>query len=151
MNVNLIKDLLNACFVAKKITELTPVLPKGLKPRHLSVLDTIYNLKKKQGVVYVSDVSTKLNITPPSVTTLINELVHHKFIVKLSTKNDKRKIQLNITAAGKRFYKIYIKEYHQRLCTNLQELDEEECRIMVNTLNQLYQLMLQSNTGISYK
>lgn len=36
--------LLDACFIAKKITETLPALPKGIKPRHIHVLTAVPGL-----------------------------------------------------------------------------------------------------------
>ena len=74
MNTTSLKQLLDTCFTAKRIVETLPELPKGIKPRHIHVLDAIQDIQKQQGMCRVSDVSTKLNITMPSITKLVQEL-----------------------------------------------------------------------------
>ena len=74
MNIDKFKELIDSCFIAKKITETMEELPKGFKPRHIHVIDSIYQLSKKKSDVRISDVSSKLNVTTPSITKLINEL-----------------------------------------------------------------------------
>lgn len=57
MNINLVGELLDACFYCKQITELMPVLPTGIKRRHIHVLHAINILEKK--VRCVSAMSVK--------------------------------------------------------------------------------------------
>lgn len=84
MKLENVKSLLDVCFKAKRITEIMPALPKGIKPRHIHVLECIKALGIEQKEVRVSDISRKLNITTPSVTKLINELEHLELISKSS-------------------------------------------------------------------
>ena len=65
MNVNNLKQLLDSCFLAKRIVETLPKLPHGMKPRHIHVLDAIDMIQATQKVCRVSDVSTVLDITMP--------------------------------------------------------------------------------------
>ena len=41
MNIDKFKELIDSCFIAKKITETMEELPKGFKPRHIHVIDSI--------------------------------------------------------------------------------------------------------------
>ena len=74
MDTTSLKQLLDACFTAKHIVETLPQLPKGMKPRHIHVLDSVSRVCTEQGECRVSDVSTRLNITMPSITKLVQEL-----------------------------------------------------------------------------
>ena len=41
MRTEVLKQLLDACHLAKKSIETMPKLPKGMKPRHVHVMDVI--------------------------------------------------------------------------------------------------------------
>ncbi len=41
MDTTSLKQLLDTCFTAKYIVETLPQLPKGMKPRHIHVLDSV--------------------------------------------------------------------------------------------------------------
>ena len=66
MEIQLIKDFLDACHEVKRINELMPALPKGMSPRHVRIIDIIYQRSQKAEGVKVSDVSKTLQVTKPS-------------------------------------------------------------------------------------
>ena len=74
MDTALIKDFFDCCRDAKKILELLPPLPQGLTPRHIQIIDTISQLEEKNGLVKISDISTALHVTRPSITRVVSEL-----------------------------------------------------------------------------
>ncbi|MEG1410710.1 MAG: hypothetical protein RSD36_12805 [Terrisporobacter sp.] len=43
--------MIDACFIAKRITEVMPELPNGLKPRNIHVIDCIAELKKEKEII----------------------------------------------------------------------------------------------------
>ena len=44
-----VRDLIDVCWMAKRITEALPELPKNMKPRHVHVIDAIWNLNHRAG------------------------------------------------------------------------------------------------------
>lgn len=138
MNSEKIKVLLDACFVAKRITEAMKELPAGLKPRHIHVLDCIFTLGKKNGEVRVSDVSFRLNITTPSVTKLIQELEEKGVLEKYPQKEDKRVILLGITPLGLEYHAEYVTGYHREWAKNLKHVSDEQADAAIQVINQLY-------------
>lgn len=137
----LLRHLLDACFYGKQITELMPPLPQGIKPRHIHVLDTIHILQEKQAYVCISDVSSELRVTTPSVTKLIQELETFGAVEKHANREDKRITTLILTPLGLEFYALYIKDYHEKLAEILTSLDEQDCESTVRTLEKMYHLM----------
>ena len=65
-----LKQFLDACFDAKRLIEKLPDLPDGMKPRQVHVLDAVNEIQKKQGFCRVSDISSYMNTTLPSITKL---------------------------------------------------------------------------------
>lgn len=72
---DMVIPILEALWLAKKALECMPELPKDMKPSHIRVLDVIYKKYNQNGSVRVTDVSMAMQITKPSITKLINELV----------------------------------------------------------------------------
>jgi len=136
-----IKDLLDACFVAKKITETMADLPVGMKPRHIHVIDAVHELEQQEKNVRVSDVSKKLNITAPSVTKLIKELLEMGLITKTGDSHDKRSITLQLTEKGRQYEKQYVTDYHYSWAINASEITEAQAEAAITVIHTLYEAM----------
>ena len=74
MTVENIKALLDACYQAKRVRELLPVLPKGVTSSYIHYLDTIEHLEQRGVRVKVSDISDTLDIPRPGVTRTVKEM-----------------------------------------------------------------------------
>ena len=78
-----LKQFLDACFDAKRLIEKLPDLPDGMKPRQVHVLDAVNEIQKKQGFCRVSDISSYMNTTLPSITKLgIGSSIRKAFILR---------------------------------------------------------------------
>jgi len=149
MNQIILHELLDVCFLAKKITELMPALPDGMKPRHIHVIEIIFLSMEKKEAIRVVDVSHSLNITMPSVTKLIQELQEKQVITKLEDEKDKRSFVLSLTPLGLSYYEIYIRKYHQLLIELLSPIDEPDCQISISTLRKMYDVMISNPIHIA--
>lgn len=138
MTDKMIRNLLDSCFLAKKITEMMPKLPKNVKPRHIHIITSIA-ISKRADPPRVSDVSNDLNVTMPSITKLINEMELMKIIEKSPVIGDKRAFNLTLTPLGLEYYQTYVVEYHGRLADEFSMLDFNDCQIMINTIKRLYE------------
>ena len=110
MEISYVKDFLSACQDAKRITELMPPLPKGMSPRHIYVIDAVFQLSQCQEKVMVSDVSKLLGVTRPSITKVIQELEKLKVLTKIPDQEDKRIVHIALTSLGKEYYGVYVGE-----------------------------------------
>lgn len=138
MTFGLIRELLNSCFLAKKITEMMPMLPENLKPRHIHIITKIAECGNEKQVVRVKDISDDLNVTMPSITKLVSELESMQIIEKYQIPQDKRATALMLTALGKEYYQTYVVEYHSRLLLEFSELDTKEAMAMIDTTKRLH-------------
>ena len=140
-----VRRLLDACWKAKRITELLPSLPHGMKPRHVHVIDAIWHINEPSGqhnaVARVGDVSAFLNVTTPSVTKLVNELVGLDLVRKHTTVDDRRAVTLTLTEQGLECRRAYVERYHAHLTHVLARLTIDECDTTVRTLNTALRLM----------
>lgn len=121
-----IRDLLNACHMAKRIVETLPDLPEGMAPRHVQVLDAICELADSGSPVRVSDVSAHLGATRPSVTRLITDLAEAGAIVKRPSENDGRLVLVEPTDLGRTWKRAYVDAYHGWLADRLSDIPSSD-------------------------
>lgn len=140
-DVNFVCEIIDSLFVAKKATELMPQLPKNMKSSHIRVMDTIYKNYSENESVKVSDVSKSLNITKPSITRLINELVELNAVKKSVSQTDKRVVLVELTPFGKECVEEYVLSYHSKLAKHFFKLDEEKYLSLIETIEFIYQSM----------
>lgn len=142
-----LKQLLDVCFTAKRVTETLPELPKGMKPRQIHVLEAVYEIRQRQEICRVSDVSSRLNITAPSVTKLICELENFGMLVKKADSRDKRIALLYLTPEGEKCVKKYVFDFHRDWVASLQEITDEQVQETVNVIEKLQQTMPGRRNG----
>lgn len=143
MNTTSLKHLLDACFLAKRIVETLPELPKNMKPRHIHVLDAVGELCEQQGMCRVSDVSGRLGITMPSVTKLIQELERMELLEKYPDEQDKRITLLCLTAAGRECVRRHVVEFHSEWAEELDNITDEQAEQVISVMEQLWRTMPQ--------
>ena len=74
MTKDKIKEVMDACYQAKRIRDMLPALPGGVTPSHIHYLDTLRKLEKMEGKVKVSDISDNLGLPRPSVTKTVKDM-----------------------------------------------------------------------------
>ena len=141
MEISDVKEFLSACQEAKRITELMPPLPKGMSPRHIYVIDAVFQLSQCQEQVMVSDVSKLLGVTRPSITKLIQELEKLKVLTKIPDQEDKRIVHIALTPLGQKYYDFYVGGYHSWLASNFQNISPEDLSAAANTIHRVLEIM----------
>lgn len=138
-----VRQLLDACFDARKLTESLPPLPKGFRQRYNFVLVAIDRMIQEKGKCRVSDVSQQLNISLPSVTKMVGELEQMGFLKKISDHTDKRVVFLELQPKGKQFV-ARTKAFHSQWAANIRdELSPEDLERMNRILQILKETMPQ--------
>lgn len=137
----LIKEFLDACFLAKEMTQIMPQLPAGLTPRHIYILDKIHELSQKNRAVKISDVSDNLRVTKPGITKLIHELTMLGMIQKNADDMDKRVTWLHLTPLGEQCHQEYFLNYHQAIAQHCTSTSEQDLTNAISTIKNLYWLM----------
>ena len=74
MNNRLIKQMFDACYMAKRTRDMLPPLPEGVQPSYIHYLDCMRELEEKGKQVRISDLSEFLNIPRPGVTRTVTEM-----------------------------------------------------------------------------
>ena len=141
MELQLIKDFLDARHEVKRIDELMPTLPKGMTPRHMRIIDIIYQRSQRAEGVKVSDVSKTLQVTKPSITKLINELEQLGVVQKNPDAQDKRVIWLQLTDLGLSYHNFYVQQYHNWLAIQLEGVKPEHLQITAQTIQQVSRIL----------
>lgn len=137
MDRELLKLTLDSCFMAKRITEKMAPLPDKMKPRHIHVVDAIYEILQHHEICRVSDVSSYLGITTPSVTKLISELEKIDLVRKIPYPEDKRVTLVELTEKGNAYEQNYVIDYHSRWAESIDNITEEQALTTIYVIKQL--------------
>lgn len=136
-----IKKFLDACHKAKRITEMMPELPRGMTPRHVHVMDAIYQLGRTGETVKVSDVSDYLDVTRPSITRLIRELETLGAVEKTADTRDRRVVWLELTDLGRGYHDTYVRRYLSRICRQMEGVKPEDLLLTAGVIEQVYGIL----------
>lgn len=139
-----IKDFFDCCREAKKILELLPPLPQGLTPRHIQIIDTISQLEEKNGLVKISDISTALHVTRPSITRLVSELAAAGYAQKAGSATDGRVTYVALTNKGKSCCDFYVKRYHNWVSSQLTGIKPDDLICAAKTIRSFYAALKNS-------
>ncbi len=99
-----VKEMLDSCYMAKRILDMLPKLPEGVLPSYVRYLETIIELEEKNQKVKVSDVSEVLNLPRPGVTRTIHAMEEKGYLKKETAKHDGRVTYVTVTKAGKMIF-----------------------------------------------
>lgn len=141
MTPQTVKALLDSCFLAKRVVELLPPLPSGIKPRHIHVIDAVLTQYRMRGASQVGDVSRALGITMPSVTKLVKELQEAGLVEKYGDASDKRAVFVRLTSKGFAYHRRYVEDFHRDLVERFAPLDEGDCEVTARTMQTVYERM----------
>ncbi len=136
-----VSELIGACYEAKRIIELMPKLPEGIKPGHIHVIDIIYQLQQTNGSVRVSDIAAALHVTNPGITRLVNELVEMKTVEKIQDREDKRVFTVSLTLQGEKYHKKYLEEYHNKIADRLKGISDKDIKTAAYVMHEAYRMI----------
>lgn len=143
MQVELAKRMMDACYQAKRIRELLPVLPEGVTASHIHYLDVIEMLEQKGRRAKISDISDALQLPRPGVTRTVKEMEAKGYIQKASSEEDGRITYLTVTEAGRALSGKYNRQCFDRLTSYLKDIPEEDVEIMIRTIGRVHQVMCE--------
>ena len=138
-----VKEMLDSCYMAKRILDMLPKLPEGVLPSYVRYLETIIELEEKNQKVKVSDVSEVLNLPRPGVTRTINAMEEKGYLKKETAKHDGRVTYVTVTKAGKMIFEKYNKDYFQKLALCLNHVSNDEADCMIQTIEKFYEVMCE--------
>ena len=144
MTIQNIKDLLDACYQGKRVRELLPPLPRGVRPSYVQYLDVIETLESYGVRVKVSDISDTLHLPRPGVTRTVKEMEDKGYLRKIASEEDGRVTYLAITDSGKRLSQIH----NAQLAPLLADISDEDAACTVRTIQKLYDVMSERSDSL---
>lgn len=144
MNIQEVRNFLDACHEVQRFMTFFPELPKGLSQRHIKVLQAVRELSG-EARVKISDISDYMGGTRPSITRLIRELEAKGALTKTQDTEDKRIIWLALTDLGEQYYEFYCRQYHTWLAEILGEIPPEDFDTTIHTIQEVSHLLQGSD------
>ena len=141
MTKDKIKEVMDACYQAKRVRDMMPKLPNGVTPTHIHYLDVITKLELDGTDVKVSDISDELGLPRPGVTKTIKGMEQLGFVEKKASEADGRIVYIRSTQAGRDLVGKYVDEYFTDLEEMLRDITDEDADIMIATIEKLYDVM----------
>ena len=141
MNNRLIKQMFDACYMAKRTRDLLPPLPDGVQPSYIQYLDCIQGLEQKGSPIRISDLSEALNLPRPGVTRTVKEMEAKGYLQKIASPDDGRVTFLTATEKGRKLHQKYDEEYFDGLLPYFDSISDEEAEMMIATIEKFYQIM----------
>lgn len=143
-----IKQVMDACYQAKRVRDMMPKLPNGVTPTHIHYLDVITKLELVGAEVKVSDISDELGLPRPGVTKTIKGMEQLGFVEKKTSDSDGRFVYIRSTQAGRDLVDKYVDEYFTDLEEMLGDITDENADIMIVTIEKLYDVMSKRSQDI---
>lgn len=141
MTKDKIKEVMDACYQAKRIRDMLPALPGGVTSSHIHYLDTLSKLEKTEGKVKVSDISENLGLPRPSVTKTVKDMEKLGFVEKETTETDGRFVYIKTIRTGRDLVDKYVDEYFGNLSEDLGGITDEDADKMIEVVEKFYIVM----------
>lgn len=133
--------LLDAFYTAQQAFSTLPPLPEGMTSQYVHILDTITAIENERGSVRVSDVADRFHVSIPGMTRSLRALESLGAIRKERGTKDRREVKLVLTGRGRRWYRVYVEEYHEKLAEILSGIPDEDVRTTTRTVQSAVRLM----------
>lgn len=143
-----IKQVMDACYQAKRVRDMMPKLPNGVTPTHIHYLDVITRLERSDTEVKVSDISDELGLPRPGVTKTVKDMERLGFVEKKTSEADGRYVYIRSTQSGRELVDKYVDEYFSDLGSALGDITDESADIMIELIEKLYEVMSKRSQDI---
>lgn len=147
MTIRKIKDMLDACYQAKRIRDMLPALPDGVTSSYIHYLDIVETLEQRGIDVKVSDISDALKLPRPGVTRTVKEMEEKGYLQKSASPEDGRVTYITTTELGKQLSAKYNETYFKELAPYLSDISEEDADCMIRTIEKFYGVMCERGNG----
>ena len=148
MTIELIKRMMDTCYLAKRARDMLPPLPDGVMPSYIQYLDAIQKLEAKGLRVKVSDLSDALGLPRPGVTRTVKEMEAKGYLKKTASAEDGRVAYLSITEAGAQLSQTYDKQFFDALVPCLQGVPEADVETTIRTIEAFHQVFCERRTSL---
>ena len=148
MNIELVKRMLDACYLAKRAREMLPPLPNGVMPSYIQYIDVINKLERQGKKARVSDISDALNLPRPGVTRTVKEMEQKGYLTKKPSEEDARILYLFITDEGKKLSAKYNEQVFNALLPDLEAISSEDAECTIRTIERFYRVMCERRNDL---
>lgn len=149
MTIDLLKQMMDACYLAKRARELLPDLPEGIASSYIQYLDTIERLQQGGTSVKVSDISDALGLPRPGVTRTIKEMEAAGLLSKTGSPEDGRITVLSVTPKGRELSQTYNTQVFSLLKPYMEEISEADALCMIRTMTAFHRIMTERRNLLS--
>lgn len=143
MTTEKVKEIMDACYMAKRIRDMLPTLPYGVSSSHIRFMDVIQKLEDQNEKVKVSDISRELNLPRPGVTRTVKDMEAKGYLRKISSDEDGRITYVALTCEGEKISEKYNQQYFSELSGYLDDISAQEADCMISVTKKLYQIMCE--------
>nr|WP_245251375.1 MarR family transcriptional regulator [Paenibacillus turicensis] len=99
-----------------------------------------YYKKYEQGIT-ISEISTKMEVTSPTITQLIKGLETKGFVIRLNDQVDRRVVRVELTEAGEEVTNKAVHQFSATIQGLCDFLGEEKTKQFIDLLNSSYQYL----------
>ncbi len=143
MQIELAKQMMDACYKAKRIHDLLPALPAGVTASYIHYLDVIEMVEREGRRAKISDISDRLRLPRPGVTRTVKGMESRGYLRKEFSPEDGRITYLTITEEGKALSTRYNRECFEQVSSCLEDIPEEDAETMIRTINRMHEMMCE--------
>ena len=130
---------------ARELLEVVPIIARFIRTemrRHRALGLTVPQFRtlaftERTGGTTLGGVAEHLGLTPPSTCKIVDGLEARELITRLQSPRDHRKVNLQITAVGKRVVADARRETHKGLASILSSLDQRELERIMQSMRAL--------------
>ena len=148
MTIELIKQLLDACYLAKRAREMLPALPEGVTSSYIQCLDVIQKLQTRGIQPKISDLSDALKPAPPRCDPYRKRDGAQRYLRKQVSAEDGRVTYLFLTESGQALSQKYNTDYFSQLLPYLDSISEEDAACTIQTLEKFYAIMCERKDSL---
>lgn len=102
----------------------------------------------------MTEAACQLNITLGTLTTAVGHLVRKGYVERKRSEEDRRIVYIHLTKKGKLAYRVHRKFHFDMVKASIDELTEDEERILVNSLDKINRFFISKynlNTNLKEK
>ena len=105
----------------------------------------VMGILMRHGPLPISRIGTWLNISKPNMTTIIDRLIAEKWVTRKQDENDRRIVEVCLTAEGKKYMQDRWKEAKESARRKLSNLSEDERDTLYNSLENIRTILIKLN------
>lgn len=143
MTVELIKRMMDTCYIAKRARDMLPDLPDGVMPSYIQYLEVVRKMEEQGLKAKVSDISDALNLPRPGVTRTVKDMEAKGYLIKQVSADDGRVTYLTVSQSGRELSKKYDVDYFGNLVPYFDGISQADAECTIRTIEKFYQVMCE--------